>query len=240
MATRPKGRSRSTADAAKVVGYVRVSTDEQALGPEAQRTALARWCEHHGAALLEIHVDQGVSGAAELDKRPGLVAALAALKTHGAGVLLVAKRDRLARDNYVSAMVHRLVERSGAIVRSADGAGDGDGPEAVLMRRIVDAFAEYERLLIKARTRAALAVKKARGERTGDVPYGWRVGEDGVHLEPEAREQRILSAARHHQTEGLSLRAIGARLEAAGIVPRAGGKWHPQTVANVLQGRLAA
>ncbi len=108
------------------------------------------------------------------------------------------------------------------------------------MRRIVDAFAEYERLLIKARTRAALAVKKARGKRTGEVPYGWRLGTDGVHLQPDASEQRILLAARQHQAQGLSLRAIGARLDAASIVPRAGGPWHPQTVANVFRGQLAA
>ena len=129
-------RPRALADSAKVVGYVRVSTDEQTLGPAAQRAALERWCAAHGAQLVATYSDDGVSGAAELDRRPGLVAALAALKTHGAGVLLVAKRDRLARDNYVSAIVHRLVERSGATVRSAD--GDGDGPEAVLMRRIAD------------------------------------------------------------------------------------------------------
>jgi hypothetical protein len=83
-------------------------------------------------------------------------------------------------------------------------------------------------------------VKKARGERSGEVPYGWRLGPDGVHLHPEPAEQRILVAARRHQAEGPSLRAIGARLKGAGIAPRSGGRWHPQTVANALQGRLDA
>jgi len=101
----------------------------------------------------------------------GLLEALAALKEHGAGVLLVAKRDRLARDSMTAAMVERLCERSGAIVRTADGAGDGDGPEAVLMRRMVDAFAEHERLLIKARTKAAMAVKRSRDERISREAY---------------------------------------------------------------------
>lgn len=40
------------------------------------------------------------------------------------------------------------------------------------MRRIVDAFVEYERLVIRARTRAALTVKRSRGERIGGIPYG--------------------------------------------------------------------
>jgi len=53
-------------------------------------------------------------------------------------------------------------------------------------------------------------------------------------------EQRILVAMRRYRAQGLSLRAIGERLEAASVVPRSGGRWHPQTVANMLNGRLAA
>jgi len=227
-------------DPYKVVGYLRVSTEEQALGPEAQRAALARWCTAAGAELVDVCTDQGVSGAAALDKRPGLLAALAALKAHGAGVLLVAKRDRLARDSMVAAMVERLAERNGATVRTVDGVTDGDGPEAVLMRRIVDAFAEYERLLIKARTRAALAVKKSRGERAGEVPYGWQLAPDGVHLEPDPAEQATVARVQTYRRRRLTLRAIAARLQAQGLAPRAGGRWHPQTIANVAKGRLAA
>jgi len=69
-----------------------------------------------------------------------------ALTAQGAGVLLVAKRDRLARDVIVSAVVERLVERQGARVMAADGTGNGDSPEAELMRRIADAFSVYAEL----------------------------------------------------------------------------------------------
>lgn len=229
----------AAADPRKVVGYLRVSTDEQTLGPQAQRVALERWCQAHDAELVAVHTDQGISGGAALDKRPGLLAALASLAEQGAGVLLVAKRDRLARDTMLAAMIERLAERDGATVRTADGTGDGDGPEAVLMRRIVDAFAEYERLLIKARTRAALAVKKSRGERTGDIPYGWQLGADGIHLEANEAEQKIMATVHVCRAEGLSLRAIGARLEALSLLPRGGRSWHPQTVANMLSGEVA-
>src|SRR5437016_1706481 len=103
------------------------------------------------------------------------MAALALVTAHGAGVILVAKRDRLARDPMVAAVAESLAARAGAVVVSADGAGNGDDPGAVLMRRMVDAFAEYERALIRARTRSALAVKRGRGERISrHVPYGFR------------------------------------------------------------------
>ncbi len=59
-------------DPKKVVGYVRVSTDEQALGPEAQKTALEAWCKAQGARLVAVCEDIGVSGATSLEKRPGL------------------------------------------------------------------------------------------------------------------------------------------------------------------------
>src|SRR6476469_878208 len=95
----------------RVVGYIRVSTEDQSLGPEAQRVALERWCAAQGAELAVCHEDVGISGGVDLDKRPGLLAALDSLRTLRADVLLVAKRDRLARDVLVSAMVERLAER---------------------------------------------------------------------------------------------------------------------------------
>lgn len=117
------------------IGYIRVSTEEQTLGPEAQRAALIRWAETRGLQLVAIHEDRGVSGAAPLDRRPGLLAALASLDLHGASYLVAAKRDRFARDVILAAQLERLVERQHVVLVSADGAGEGDSPEAALMRR---------------------------------------------------------------------------------------------------------
>ena len=216
---------------------MRVSTNEQTLGLAAQRAALKRWCAGRGFQLARVFVENGTSGAASLDKRPGLLGALAALKQFRAGVFLVAKRDRLARDTLVAAMVERLAARNGAVVCSADGMTEGAGPEALLLRRIVDAFAEYERLVIVARTRAAMALKKSRRERVSREPrYGWRLGRDGVHLEVHPQEQRAISLVRRYRRGGLTLRQIGRRLERCGLQPRSGGRWHPQTVARALGG----
>lgn len=223
---------RSTRPAAPtvVVGYVRVSTDEQHLGPQAQRAAMDAWCKANGATLAAVHVDHGVSGAAPLDKRPALLAALDSLAEHGAGVLLVAKRDRLARDVVVAAMVERLAERAGARILTADGTGNGEGPEAMLMRGIVDLFAQYERALIRARTRSALAVKRAKGERTtGKLAYGFRLAEDGIHLEQDPAEQRVLALVAALRADGLSVRAIAEQLNADGV-PARGKCWHPTTI----------
>ena len=167
----------------RAVAYLRCSTDRQDLSPDAQRDAIAGWAATNGVEVVAWHEDLGVSGGTELEKRPGLLAATEALRTEQAGLLVVAKRDRLARDVLTAALVERLCERHGARVQSADGAGNGDGPEAALLRTMIDAFAAYERALIRSRTRAALAIKKAKGERVGTVPYGYRPGDGGLLVE---------------------------------------------------------
>ena len=225
-------RSARVADASKAVAYLRASTDRQDLSPGAQRSAIERWAAGAGVAVVAWHEDLGMSGGAALEERPGLMAALDALDAQGAGVLVVAKRDRLARDVLTAALVERLCGRKGARVVSADGVANGDGPEAVLMRTLLDAFAAYERALIRARTRAALAVKKARGERTGGVPLGSSVGADG-RLRVEAAEAAAVARARELRAEGRSLREIAAVLDAEGHRPR-GKRWHVQTLARVV------
>lgn len=225
--------ARKSNPVSRVIGYVRVSTEDQHQGPRAQRDALAAWCARNGAELVAVFEDR-VSGAAALDRRTGLLAAVDALEVHGCGVLLVAKRDRLARDVMCAAMIERMAERAGATVTAADGAGEGAGPEALLLRRMVDAFAEYERAAIRARTRAALCAKRARGERVGAVPLGARVAADGVHLEADPAEAEALEIVRELRAAGMSIRGIAAELTARGV-PARGERWHPTTVARLAR-----
>jgi site-specific DNA recombinase len=228
------GRSARKGNASKAIGYLRVSTTDQHLGPEAQRAALDRWCAANGVDLVDVFVDHGVSGAAALDRRPALMSAVNALTEHGAGVLLVAKRDRLARDVMVAAMAERLVARAGAGIVTADGTGNGDTPEALLMRRMVDCFAEYERAIIRARTTAALAVKRAKGEKLGGrCPFGYHLAADGVHLEADDDEQRVISMVKQLRADGLSLRAVAAHLNDHDV-PARGSKWHATTITRIM------
>ena len=214
----------------KTLAYLRVSTDQQTqsgAGLDAQLDA----CTRAAGTLDSVYRDDGVSGSTGLDKRPGLLALISALDK--GDTLIVAKRDRLGRDPLVVAMIESAVKRKGARIVSAAGEGtDSDSPTDILMRRMVDAFAEYERLIIGARTKAALQAKKSRGERTGSVLYGYRCN-DGTNLIPDADEQDIVRQVQRLHEEGLSLRAIAARLTALGKTSR-GTAWHPQTVKNIL------
>ncbi len=219
----------------RAVAYLRVSTEEQALGAPAQKEAIRRWAKASGVEVVSWHTDQGVSGAAPLDKRPALLDALESLAQSGAGLLVVAKRDRLARDVMVAGFIELQARRRGARVVSAAGEGtEGDDPTAQLMRTIVDAFAEYERGIIRARTAAALAVKRSRGELTGKCPFGMRVGKDGKTLEPEPGEQAVIARALR-LSKKLSIRAVAAKLAAEGHRGRKGLPISKGTVEAILK-----
>lgn len=204
------------------VAYLRVSTEEQHLGPEAQRAAIEAWASRAGARVVAWREDRGLSGSLGLEDRPALSAALADLRPLGAGTLVVAKRDRIARDALIAGTVDRLAERIGARVISADGVGNGGTASDQFMRTILDAAAAFELAQIRARTKAALAAKRARGERIGKIPRGMRLAADGIHLEPDERERAAVERARALREEGLSFAGIAARLAQEGHVTRTG------------------
>lgn len=224
-------------DPTKAVGLVRVSTEDQSLGPDAQVEALERWATTNNVTLVAVF-HENVSGAASLDKRPNLLAAIDHLKLEGAGLLVALRRDRLARDVVISAMIERLVEKAGGRVTTVDGVGEGNTPEAMLLKGMIDLISSYERALIRSRTTQALAVKKRRGELVGTAPFGSRVASDGKTLEPHPPEQKVVSLVKQLRQEGLTMAGIADRLN-LDQVPARGSRWHKTSVVRLLK-RAAA
>lgn len=219
----------------RAFGYLRVSTDQQAdsgLGLDAQRAAVEAAAGRLGLVLAGVFADEGVSGALDLESRPSLFAAVQGLKR--GDVLIVAKRDRLGRDLVGVAMIERSIMRKGARIVSAAGEGtEGTDASAMLQRQILDVFAEYERRLIGQRTKAALRAKRQRGERAGNVPFGFSLNADGRTLDPNPDEQEVLSILRELRTAGYSLREIAAELNRQGFTTRRGTAWRHQYVASL-------
>ena len=82
----------------RAIGYLRVSTEEQAnsgLGLEAQEKRVRQYAELYELELVDVIVDAGASG--KTLERAGLARALEVLDRGDAGALLVAKLDRLTR-----------------------------------------------------------------------------------------------------------------------------------------------
>lgn len=225
-----------------IVIYLRVSTDEQALygmGLPAQEDACMSWASRTGASVRGIFRDEGVSASLPHAKRPGLLDAIAALEK--GDVLVIAKRDRIFRaDPMTNAMIERLVSARGARIVSVAGEGtEDDEPTSVLMRRMIDAFGEYERLVIAARTRAALRAKARRSERVGQVPIGRRLRDDGRTLDVDEAEEAAVARILQLRRDGWSLGRIADELTADGVPTKRGGRaWRKSTIHSLLR-RLA-
>lgn len=251
-----KSAKKPSANPKRAVLYIRVSTDEQHLSPEGQRADMAAYCEAQGLTIMATHEDLGVSGTTSVAERPGLGAALAAVRDHRAGVLLVAKRDRLARDPMIAAIVDSLCSGMGARVVSTAGEGTSDdSPGSVFIRGIMDLIAQHEVMTTRLRVKTALRVKHARNERTGSIAIGHTLKPDGKHVMDKAKgkpkcdgrdcpgclhlqpRRDMIEAARVAQgliSGGLPLRTVAARLDAAGFVLTEGKAWHYEQVRRLV------
>lgn len=215
-----------TNDSMSAVGYVRVSTAEQAgsgAGLEAQRRAIVRACEERSWHLSAIYEDPGVSGQSL--NRPGLRDALEAVEGSGASVLVVAKLDRLSRSLIDFAGVMERSRKHGWHIAALDLGVDTSSPSGEMVANVMATFAQFERRLIGARTKEALAVRRSQGVRLGRPPS----------VTP-AVVQQVLNM----RADGLSFARIGHELDAAGVPTVRGGKrWHPNTVRQLLSSQSA-
>lgn len=223
--------------------YTRVSTQEQAesgAGLNAQLDACRAYAKQQGWEVASEHTDAGVSGTTDLDKRIGLMTAIGEL--HKGDVLLVSKRDRLGRDVMLVKMIERLVAKRKASIYALNGSNEAT-PEGAFMNSIMDASAAYEVALIRARTKAALGAKKARGERMGKLPFGFTVDVSGIYVVPCEAEQLILRKIAELKQAGYSLQKIADALNHQALFNRQGNPWNPvllHTICKDLDQRLAA
>jgi len=138
-----------------LIGYARVSTDEQNLGM--QLDAL------RAAGCQKVFCDEGISGA-DTDRRE-LNNALRTLAADD--VLVVWKLDRLGRSLAHLIQVITLLDADDVGFRSLSEAIDTTTASGRLLFHIMGAIAEFERSLISERTRAGMAAAKARGQHLG-------------------------------------------------------------------------
>ena len=210
----------------RFVAYYRVSTDRQGrsgLGLDAQREAVASQVHRAGGEIVAGYTE--IESGKRAD-RPELRAALAEAKRARA-TLVIARLDRLSRN---MAFIANLMDARVDFIAC-------DNPHATrLTLHILAAVAEHEREMISARTKAALAIAKARGVRLGNPrPTFARERAAATH---RARADRFAGTVRDTigsmATQGMSLRAIARELDRRGVPTARGGVWQAVTVRAVL------
>ncbi len=203
----------------RVIGYTRISTDEQASngsGLDAQRNALRLEGERRDWEVEWIE-DAGYS--AKNLKRPGVKKALAMLKRGDADGLAVAKLDRLSRSVLDFAGIMDTAQREGWALVALDLGVDTTTPNGEVMATVLAAFAQFERKLIGQRTKDGLAIKRAEGKEIG---------------RPSALSERHRRLIRKKREDGASYPQIADELNRKRIPTSQGGsKWHPSSVRAV-------
>ena len=208
------------------LAYVRVSTAEQAAegaSLDAQTQALVEAAERKGYRV-EVLREEGKSGKS-LNGRPVMAAALERLKAGEASALYAQRLDRLSRS--VADFAHLLdrAKRQGWTVAVLDADVDTSTPSGEFLVNVLASAAQYERRIIGARTRDALAQRRREGVRLG---------------RPSNLPSQTVARIVAQRAAGASLRAIAETLNTE-QVPTAhkGAKWHASTVQKVLAGQDA-
>jgi DNA invertase Pin-like site-specific DNA recombinase len=224
--------------AAKLIGYIRVSTKQQGesgLGLEAQQAALEAYRAGVKGQFIKIYRE--VESGKRAD-RPEIRKALAHAKRAGA-VVVIAKLDRLSRN---VAFTANLMEAGADFVAC-------DNPTAnKLTIHILAAVAEDEARRISERTIAALAAYKARGgvlgsHRPGAPQITREAARRGSARAAELRREQAAAAVADlageivelRATGRVSLRQIAEYLHSEGHTTPRGARWTATQVWRVLE-----
>jgi len=225
----------------KTVGYVRVSTDKQAdrgVSLDAQAEKIRAMAVVHNAELLDIIVDGGES--AKSLNRPGMSRLLALVDAGEVQAVIIAKLDRLTRSvKDLCTLLERFERRGVALVSVAESLDTGSAAGRLVLN-IMTAVSQWEREAIGERTRDAMGHKRTNGERVGNIQFGYRLGPDGKHVEPDPAEQAVLDEIRNLRRNGHTLRGIAAVLNQRSLRTRRGSAWRLEHVARILTRPVAA
>lgn len=228
-APRKPRKRRPAAPADAVVGYLRVSTEEQAvsgLGLEAQRATIEARAKDEGWTVVEWFTDEDVSGTVAPLERPGLSAALDAVADGKASRLVASHLTRVGRDAARVLDLDTLAAAEGWGLVMCDIQIDTGTAAGRFMLSNMAAAAEYERNLVSERTKAALAVKRAQGVRLG---------------RPSTLDRETVARIVAERDARRTWQAIADGLMADDIATAHGGvRWYPASVRKVYVGQDAA
>jgi DNA invertase Pin-like site-specific DNA recombinase len=226
----------------KAIGYIRCSTHEQAdsgLGLEAQAERIRAYAKLKGLEHVEIITDAAVSGGKPLASREGGQKLLAAIRKRRANAVIVLKLDWGFRNATDCLSTVEQWDSNGVALHILDLGGnavDTTSAAGRFMLVVLAGAAEMERNLTRERTRSAMAVKKANGQRTGTVPYGSDLADDGVTLAPNESEQIVIRDIRDMRDSGKTLKQIADILTERGVPTKTGKSsgWTHQAVARIV------
>ena len=221
----------------KTILYIRVSTTQQVndgISLEAQEQRLIQYCEFNGLDVVGILKDEGLSGSNA--NREGYRKLMDMVKTKEIDAVAVYSLSRFARNTVEVLKSIELMNKNNIQFHSLTEKIDTTSPTGRFFLTTLAALGQLEREQISERTKDALAHKKSKGERTGGIPFGYELDEDGIHLIENQREQSIISIVLSLKELGYSYRNIAKELENRGLKNKAHRiKWSATQIFRILQ-----
>jgi DNA invertase Pin-like site-specific DNA recombinase len=212
----------------KAFAYLRVSGKGQLDGDgfPRQLAAVQQYASTNGITINRVFREKGVSGTVDGIDRPAWMEMIAAAREADVNVIVIEKLDRLARDLMIQERILADLKIRGlTLVSVAEPDLCSTDPTRTLLRQIVGAVAQYDKASIVSKLRAARQRQRARdGKCEGAKAYGAWPGES-------AGLERI----RAMHMAGTAFQAIAHALNAEGIAPRRGLRWHPHAVARIAR-----
>lgn len=222
----------------KSVGYVRVSTEDQAkegVSLDNQRKRINALCIAKDWELTHIYADEGRSGR-DL-KRDGVQELIDDCKKHSFDVVVIYKLDRLTRSVKDLGTLIEIFDKADVAFSSVSDNFDTTTANGKLVLNILGSVAQWERDIISERTTDALAHKKSERQIYSRLPLGFELGPDGCLIENQ-EELAIIGKIRKMRKKGLSYQRIADRLNNAGVSTKRGKRWYNSTIRYVLSNSI--
>lgn len=234
----------------RIIGYTRVSSEEQALhgiSLDAQRDRLEAHARAHGYDLIDIATDEGMSGTVPPRRRPALNRALDAVRAKEADGVAFVKLDRLSRSVRDILELADQAKKKGWHLLSVQEHIDTSSAAGKFMLSILASLAEMERDTISERTTVALnQVALQHRARSRFIPFGYRIegeptkltlaSEDMRHLIGHREEVALLRQMFELREKGNGAHRIARILNAKrDINPRTQQPWTTSTVAAIMR-----
>ena len=196
----------------KAIGYIRVSTEDQAkegVSLDNQEEKIKAYATVKDLDLVDIIIDAGIS-AKDLE-REGIRKVLGILQDGKAGALIVYKLDRLTRSTKdLLTLVYDVFIPNDIALHSINETLDTTTANGRFFITMLGGIATWERETISERTKDALSHKKGKKEWLGRVPFGFKI--EGNHLIEDIDQMKVIQKAKRLRRTGKSIRDIAKRL----------------------------
>jgi site-specific DNA recombinase len=219
----------------KAVGYIRVSSDDQANSLIAQKEKIEAYAKFSSLELVDVFVDENVSGGMPIFERKGGAVMEAFVRKNKISEIIIVKPDRAFRDVVNSLQTMEKWKEEGVSLHISDMGGISLNTNSAIARLLfttVISMAEFERNITGERIRTVFESKKSSGKKYSRPMYGYD-NVDGMMIKND-QEQAIIDCMREWKSQGMSYAKIASNLNDSGVKSKCGKNFHTSTIKYIL------